>query len=109
MKEYRRNNHEPKFDRKSAQLCKQVQQTLEYLLGDILCDIDAIVNVADVQPAPFTSHLLVILQVSGATTRESLFNVEKVVQRKASYLREEIAHTIHRKKAPTLSFHVIPL
>jgi hypothetical protein len=84
MKEYRRNNHEPKFDRKSAQLCKQVQQTLEYLLGDILCDVDAIVNVADVQPAPFTSHLLVILQVTGASTREILFTVEKIVQRNAA-------------------------
>jgi ribosome-binding factor A len=95
-------------ERKAAQLCKQVQQALEYLIGDVVCELDASVTVQEVRPAPFTSHLLVFLQVSDCPTPDVLNDVERVVNRCAGFLRSEVAQRIHRKKAPTLSFCLVP-
>lgn len=108
MNRSRRKTQAGHTDRKAAQLCKQVQQVLEYLVGDVLCDVEASVVVQDVRPAPFTSHLLVFLEVSDFPNPNVLSAIESIVQHRSGYLRTEIAHAIHRKKAPTLSFCVVP-
>jgi ribosome-binding factor A len=95
-------------DRKAAQLCSQVQQSLEYLVSDFLCDFDASVYVREVVPAPFTTHLLVTVEASDCNNVEVLALMQQALEQQAGTFRSEIAQTIHRKKAPSLSFCVVP-
>ena len=53
-------------DRKAAQLCAQIHRTLDFVVPEMLTvsALDAIV--LDVQPAPNTAHLLILLQATAS-------------------------------------------
>jgi ribosome-binding factor A len=94
-----------KAQRKQRQLCRQVQeaegQALAVLDDSILQDA----WVMDVEPAPDASRLAVFVRAPpGARREEVLSRLERI----AGYLRSEVAGAITRKRAPTLTFRVLP-
>ncbi len=95
------------IDRKAAKLCAQVRRALEYLVPESLqnCDLDA--TVLDVQPAPNTGHLLVLIQSTDAATEMDRQALELAIAHRSGLLRTAVAQSIQRRKAPTLTFRVI--
>ena len=99
---------ERKQSRKSRQLCRQVAEALDWVLsGDSHDELLQSLRVADVQPAPFSSRLLVTVVTdlpAEEVDRQSLLDR---LQEHAGRLRSEVAASINRRKAPTLVFQVI--
>jgi ribosome-binding factor A len=103
-----------KFDhksgRKTLQLCSQVQDALNYLLGgDGADDLLALFQVAEVRPAPDATQLLVVVTPAAPLAapvgqRELLDHLSAASGR----LRAGVAAAITRKRAPKLLFHVAP-
>ncbi|MGH7128275.1 MAG: ribosome-binding factor A [Planctomycetaceae bacterium] len=96
---------ERRADRKTLQLCRQVQRTLSYVLGE--CD-DSVVQacfVEAVEPAPDASRLLVT--VSSMDKDKTPITVIEHLSRSAGFLRSEIAASISRRKVPELAFRCI--
>ncbi len=95
-------------DRKTLQLCRQVADTLNYVLsGD--CDDELLQNlqVMSVVPAPNAGQLLVT--VCPAVALGTMFDRAEVRQRLIAivgHLRSEVAASITRRKAPKLLFQV---
>ena len=96
-------------DRKSAQLCAQVRRALDFGLSEALSDSTLDAYIMDVVPAPNTSHLLVLVQPAVATDEDGLRSLQEAVLRCSGKLRTVVAESIHRRKAPTLSFQVVPV
>ncbi|MEQ1827155.1 MAG: ribosome-binding factor A [Pirellula sp.] len=90
------------------QLCAQVQQTLSMLIDEVCCDCAASVSIGRVIPAPHASHLMVFVQVADAEDESDLERVRHLVESKSGYMRSEVAQSIHRRKAPNLSFLCVP-
>ena len=90
-------------NRKTLQLCRQVERTLSVVLeGDLLRDL----TVQSVVPAPDSSRLLATVVFQGPTavlTTDLLAALKDATAR----LRREIALAIHRRKTPELSFRVL--
>ena len=93
---------DPRSDRKTLQLCRQVQRALAGECGDeVLRDV----SVDSVEPAGGAGHLLVIVSVP------RLWPVIEVVARlndRAGKLRAIVAGSICRKRTPMLSFVAVP-
>jgi len=97
-----------KFDRKAAQLCSQVRRALEFIVPDALQDSDWDALVLDVQPAPNTGHLLVLLQSMDKLDEEGCQQLESTIFQKSGLIRTAVAGAIQRRKVPTLTFRVVP-
>jgi ribosome-binding factor A len=94
-----------KAERKQRQLCRQVQEAVGQALAALDDSILQIAWVMDVEPAPDASRLAVFVRApAGAPRDEVLSRLEKI----AGYLRSEVAGAITRKRAPTLTFRVLP-
>ncbi len=91
-------------DRSVRRLCSQVREALTYALADCHDDLLQSLFVADVTPAPDATRLAVRLELATAgdvaAARERLAIA-------AGMLRSEVAHGIHRRRAPELTFHVV--
>jgi ribosome-binding factor A len=95
-------------DRKAAQLCSQVRRALEFIVPEALHDSDWDALVLDVQPAPNTGHLLVLLQAVEKLDEHGCRQLEAAVFEKSGIIRTAVAGTIQRRKVPTLTFRVVP-
>lgn len=62
--------------------------------------------VAEVVPAPNTGRLRVVLEAPPDADVEA---IERAIEGRAKSLRWEVANAIHRKKAPSLRFVVVPV
>ena len=89
-------------ERKTRQMCRQVQRALNLALADRGAQED--VNelyVEEVSPAPDCGHLLVhVVVLPQRLVNEAL----GALRRDAARLRSEVAIAINRKRAPELSF-----
>jgi ribosome-binding factor A len=98
-----------RVDRKAYQLCRQVSDTLNFVLsGDTGDDVLRGLYVDSVDPAPDASHLLVSvapLDRDDQTPAEVYLTKLMAVSGK---LRSEVAASISRRKAPELAFRVVP-
>lgn len=93
-------------DKKTTQLCRQVEEAVSCAL---VCST-----------SPILRDLLVIavealrgaamLQVLVTTEGESLdcHQTEEALRRARGYIRHEVARAIHRKRVPSLSFVLVP-
>lgn len=99
-----------KPNRKDLQLCSQASRALsmaiaaevrDSLLRDVLID--------SVQPAPDASRLTVVVRVPGDTDAGRLAAIEASLKRRRGFLRSEVAAAISRKRAPELTFQVVPM
>ena len=93
----------PRPDRKTLQLCRQVERALVFALAESGDELLLDVQVEAVLPAPNSGHLLV--QVS--TRHAQPFEVLNALQQDTPRLRIEAAQAITRRKAPELSFQIV--
>ena len=88
--------------RKTLQLCRQVQRALNLALADAsVGEIDCDLFVDEVSPGPDCGHLLVHIVVQEGY---SIADALSALRRDASRLRSEVAMLIARKRAPELAF-----
>jgi ribosome-binding factor A len=92
-------------NRKTLQLCRQVQRALSYALGDCDDNVLASLYVESVDPAPNDKHLMVT--VSPLDRDISPEDVLVRLHRVLGHLRAEIAADIHRKRVPELAFRCL--
>jgi ribosome-binding factor A len=95
-------------DRKDWQLCRQVSESLGYVLSGECRDAALSGLIIDqVVPAPDSHRLLVTIHPYAP---DEDFNPERVLERlqqSLGWLRSEVARSISRRKVPDLVFQVI--
>lgn len=96
-------------DRKTGQLCAEVERTLTFLLDsegrdEVLQDF----AVEAVVPNPNAASLLVVLRPRDRSRPFELAPVLRRLSEVKGYWRGQIAGAIHRKKTPELAFQVLP-
>jgi ribosome-binding factor A len=98
---------DPCTDRKTLQLCRQVQRALILALaGECEDDFLRDVSVDSVVPAGGAGHLLVMVSVPGHLKATEIL---ARLNDRAGRLRAIVAAAICRKRVPMLSFVAIPL
>jgi ribosome-binding factor A len=97
----------PSHDRKDLQLCRQVADTLQLVLGDCGDDCLRDLHVVRVVPAPDASQLLVIVGSPPGETPAAPRVVLERLQARAAAFRAEVAQAITRKRAPSLLFEYL--
>lgn len=97
-----------KNDRKDWQLCRQVFETLSYVVsGDCRDEILRGVIVVDVSPAPDARRLLVsVSPLPGEANFDPLLVMQRLTEATGRF-RAEVARTISRRKVPELKFRVV--
>ena len=93
-----------KADQKARQLCRQVYRTLSVALAGCGDEVLQDLTVVSVDPAPDAGHLLVTVSAGTGTLPDVLGRLGRAGGR----LRSEVARDIVRKRAPELSFRVLP-
>ena len=93
--------------RKSKQLCRQVAETLDLVLSDSVDDVLRDLHVVYVEPAPYSSRLLVTLLTDAGCDAPDLRVILERLHAHAGRLRCEVAASIHRRRTPVLLFRVI--
>lgn len=93
-------------ERKTRQLCGQVARVLNGVLGESgdpsLYDL----MVEEVQPAPDSSHLQVIVIPMGENATATPGELLQALSRAQPMMRAEVARSIHRKRVPSLTFQI---
>ena len=90
-------------NRKTLQLCRQVERVLSMVLeGDLLRDL----LVQSVVPAPDSSRLLATVIFNGPPSIPTS-DVVAALESARVRLRAEVAAGIHRRKTPDLCFQVL--
>jgi len=98
---------DPRTDRKTLQLCRQVQRALMLsLAGECGDDLLRDVSVDSVDPAGGPGHLLVRVIVPGGS---SVADVLIRLNDRSGKLRAIVAASICRKRVPMLSFIAMPV
>lgn len=92
---------------KTEQLCKQAERAATVTLAEA-CDDDALLGaaVAGVEPAPDAGRLQVIVVLALGKGAGDVTDARAALLRVASWFREEVARTIHRKRVPEIVFDV---
>ena len=91
--------------RKAFQLCRQVMDTLHFVLhGDGEDDVLSSLLVMQVLPAPDTARLLVVVQSDLPPEQVRPDEIIALLDSQVGRLRTEIASSINRKKTPQLIF-----
>lgn len=97
---------DPKNDRKTQQLCRQVYRALAYAIpGDMADPLLQELTLEEVFPAPDASRLLV--RLGSPLPAVQVTRILEQLARVEGYLRAQVAAAITRKRAPELSFHVV--
>jgi ribosome-binding factor A len=87
--------------RKGRQLCAQVKDALHAALAGCADPVLQSLAVLEVQPAPHTGRLRVIM------TADDRAAAEAALRRAAGFLRAEVAAAINRRYTPELVFEVM--
>ena len=97
-------------DQKTLQLCRQVVRALSGGLAGNDPEDDAIRDLAvhSVLPAPDASRLLVNVYLAAPPPHAPADVIYDRLALAAGRLRSEVAAVIVRKRAPELSFHLLP-
>lgn len=94
--------------RKDWQLCRQVLETLNYVLsGECRDDVLQCLCVCDVQPQPDATRLLVTVCPVVVDNEFDPSLATEHLQNSMGWLRSEIARSISRRKVPELKFCVV--
>jgi ribosome-binding factor A len=101
-----RKQFDPRADRKTLQLCRQVQRAvMQALAGECGDDLLRDLSVDSVGPAGGAGHLLVrVIVPRHVSASEVMHRLES----RSSLLRTIVAASICRKRAPMLSFIALP-
>lgn len=93
----------PAPDRKTLQLCRQVERALTLALSESRSDLLLDVQVEGVIPLQGAGHLLVRV----STRHDKPLEVLHALQEDSPRLRTAAAESITRRKAPELSFQIV--
>lgn len=94
--------------RKAWQLCRQVSDTLSYVLhGDGSSELLNSLQVVQVRPAPDTARLLVLVQSDLPIEQVRPNEIVALLASQEGRLRTEVARSINRKKTPRLTFQLV--
>lgn len=93
---------------KQEQLWSQVAETISLSLGDAADQRLRDLVVQSVVPTPDGGRLLVVVRVTEPTSIEALNELHDLLNSARGWLRAEVASEIHRKRAPDLTFRVLP-
>lgn len=94
-------------DRKTAQLCKQVERALVGVLAESRDEKVRELVVASVEPIAGAGQLRAIVLAPTASF-EALQPYRDGLDRIHGYVRTEIAQFVNRKRAPEMTFVVLP-
>ena len=94
-------------NRKDRQLCKQIERALSLVLPD-LDSVLAELQILRVEPAPDSTHLLVIVAPCPGGPRPAEVEVAEALGQCATRLRYEASCAINRRRAPEISYHYVP-
>jgi len=102
----------PRFEsydegRKAKQLCRQVADTLDLVLGDCHDERLQALHVMSVVPAPHSSRLLVTVSADLAGDEFDPQEILQLLDQQTGRLRGEVAASINRKRVPILAFLVV--
>jgi ribosome-binding factor A len=103
-----RSHGSPSQHRKFARLCAQVAEVVSLSLGDSADERLRQLVVHSVDPSPDGSTLMVSVLVGADVGLDEIDEVFAALSRARSWLRQQIAAEIHRKRTPDLSFQVLP-
>jgi ribosome-binding factor A len=106
---FKKEGSNSKAGRKAQQLCAQIADTLQQLLGgECGDDVLQALCLLDVSPAPDASQMLVVVgpALGAAPLREE--EVQAALDHASGWLRTQIAAAITRKRAPRLVFRYLP-
>lgn len=99
-----------KRDRKTQQLCRQVERTLNQVLsGDFSDEVLQSLLVESVEPAPNAGNLLVTVSAANLDESHDSLTVMERLDCVTGHIRSEVAASITRKRAPRLTFRVVSL
>ena len=88
--------------RKCKQLCRQVAETLDWVLsGDSRHELLQSLRVVAVEPAPYSSRLLVTVVTDLSSEEADRQLILDRLQEHAGRLRCEVAASINRRKTPS--------
>jgi len=105
-RDYFKPTRQKRDARKDWQLCRQVFETLNYVLsGDSHDEILRGLLVSEVIPAPDATRMLVTVQALDADADPTA--ILQSLQRAMGRLRAEVARSISRRKVPDLAFQVV--
>ena len=97
-----------KARRKSKQLCRQVQKTLDLVFsGETRDELLGALRIVSVTSSPDSSALLVTVVADVPSDRFDRAQIEARLATVSGRLRSEVAGAITRKRAPLLVFHVL--
>jgi ribosome-binding factor A len=96
----------PVRNRKTLQLCAQVERTLASVLAESTDEWLRDLWVVAVEPAPNETRLLVTLQRAPSGTDRDPAELFTHVLHAAAKLRAEVASAIHRRKTPELAYRL---
>jgi len=103
--------HKPtrkKTHRKTYQVCKQAEKTLNLVLASESTDpVLRELFVCAVEPNPNSTHLLVIVEANEAVAPLNENEVLEALQRAEGRLRSALATSINRKRTPQISFRYV--
>ena len=104
--------HKPRFQsrnegRKAKQLCRQVADTLDLVLGDCRDERLQALHVISVVPAPNSSRLLVTVSADLPGDEFDPQEILELLDQQTGRLRGEVAAAINRKRVPALAFLVV--
>ena len=96
--------------RKSKQLCRQVQKTLDLIFsGETRDELLGDLRIVSVTSSQDSSALLVTVVADVPLERFDRTQIEARLAKMSGRLRSEVAGTITRKRTPLLVFHVLGL
>ncbi|MFO1064699.1 MAG: hypothetical protein U0892_12620 [Pirellulales bacterium] len=96
------------MDRKARQLCRQVERVVGLVIsGELDDDLLRNLMVISVDPAPYTTHLLVTLTTDGPVTEEQLIAMNQRAFQVSGRIRTAVAEAVQRRKAPQLTLRII--
>lgn len=94
-------------ERKTRQLCREVERTLAVALSTSRDDLVRDLAVVSVEPAPDGARLLVTLCPTAALTVDVVIVLSRLGELRG-FLRQEIAQALQRKRTPELAFVIAP-
>jgi len=103
-----RGSSRKKTHKKTSQLCKQAQVTMQMVLSASEDLALRGLTVVDVEPAASKGNLLVVLKQGEQEEELTETEVLEALARATGVLRGAVAEAIHRKRVPNLAYAFIP-
>jgi len=100
-------NADRQTGRKAYQLCGQVRDALGGIFPGLADEVLQNLTVVSVEPAPHTGRLRVTVAVPSPADATDRTAAAEHLDRAAGLIRREVAATVHRRKAPELTFEVV--